>query len=374
MKVLIVTDAWKPQVNGVVFTLSQTCHELRQMGHQVEVIQPGLFRSVPCPSYPEIRLSLPLPGTVAKMIRQYAPDAVHIATEGPLGLAARRYMRRKGLPFTTAYHTRFPEYVYARTRLPQSLTYRWLTWFHGKAVRTMVPTAGVRKDLLANGFEPRKVVVWARGVDLDMFRPDEAGNTANTQASGDKPDQRNGLGLNRGTEAGASAGKRPVFLYTGRVAIEKNLDAFLCLDLPGEKWVVGGGPALAAMKSRYPDARYFGAQPHDALAPYYRAADVFVFPSLTDTFGLVLLEAMACGCPVASLPAQSTIDVLAESGAGVVSEDLRQACLDALEIPRHIPAQYAQDFSWTATTQVFFNYLQPIGEDSGPLEPAGARA
>lgn len=379
MKVLIVTDAWKPQVNGVVFTLGQTCHELRQMGHEVQVIQPGLFRSVPCPSYPEIRLSLPLPGTVAKLIRQYGPDAVHIATEGPLGLAARRYMRRKGLPFTTAYHTRFPEYVYARTRLPQSLTYRWLRWFHGKAARTMVPTAGVRHDLLANGFSAEKVVVWARGVDVDMFQPQAPGGTADSQAS-DGNDQGSGIGSEMAASAimaahaDIPAGKRPVFLYTGRVAIEKNLDAFLRLDLPGEKWVVGGGPALETMKSRYPDARYFGAQPHDELAKFYRAADVFVFPSLTDTFGLVLLEAMACGCPVASLPAQSTIDVLAQSGAGVVSEDLRQACLDALNIPRHIPAAYAQGFSWAATTQVFFSYLQPMGEDSGPLEPAAAGA
>lgn len=345
MKLLIVTDAWSPQVNGVVFTLGQTSRELTRMGHQVEVIQPGLFRSIPCPSYPEIRLSLVTPGSLRRMIDAYDPDAVHIATEGPLGLAARRIMVKSGRQFTTAYHTRFPEYVHARIRLPLALTYRWLKRFHGAAARTMVPTAGMREDLLRHGFDPEKVVVWSRGVDLETFRPE--------------PEQ--------GEAPPVQAGKRPVFLYTGRVAVEKNLDAFLSLDLPGEKWVVGGGPALDSMKARYPDARYFGPQTHDVLPHYYRQADVFVFPSLTDTFGLVLLEAMACGCPVASLPARSTIDVLGDSGAGVVSADLRQACLEALSIPRATAVAHAGHFSWTAATRTFLNHLQPFREPRTPL-------
>lgn len=349
MKVLVVTDAWKPQVNGVVFTLQQTCLELARMGHQVEVVQPGLFRSVPCPTYPEIRLSVPPPGKLGKLIRGHAPDALHIATEGPLGMAARRHALRLGIPFTTAYHTRFPEYLHARFRLPLGISYRWMKWFHGAAARTMVPTAGVRDDLLAHGFEPARVVVWARGVDLEVFRPEAAKAHAHNSPAKD--------------------GKPPVFLYAGRVAVEKNLDAFLGLDLPGEKWVVGGGPALETMKKRYPDVRYFGPLPHEELAGYYRRADVFVFPSLTDTFGLVLLEAMACGCPVASLPARSTQEVLADSGAGVVDSDLRQACLRALSIPRHVPADHAKKFSWQATTRVFFKHLQPIGVDRSHIAP-----
>ena len=337
MKLLIITDAWSPQVNGVVFTLGQTCRELARMGHQVEVIQPGQLRSIPCPSYPEIRLSLATPGSLRRLIDQYDPDAVHIATEGPLGLAARHGLRRAGQRFTTAYHTRFPEYVHARTRLPVTLTYRWLKRFHGAAVRTMVPTAGIREDLLGRGFNPAKVVIWPRGVDLNLFQPEPPPDEP-------LPARRDG----------------PVFLYAGRVSVEKNLDAFLNLDLPGEKWVVGGGPALEAMKTRHPRVRFFGPQSHDMLARYYRMADVFVFPSLTDTFGLVLLEAMACGCPVAALPARSTRDVLGTSGAGVVDSDLRQACLQALSISREVAVSHAQNFSWTAATLTFLNHLQPF--------------
>jgi len=346
MKVLIITDAWSPQVNGVVFTLGQTCRELTRMGHQVAVIQPGLFRSIPCPTYPEIRLSLTAPGSLKRLITQYDPDAVHIATEGPLGLAARHVLSRSGQSFTTAYHTRFPEYVHARARLPVAVTYRWLKRFHGAAVRTMVPTAGIRDDLIDRGFDASKVVVWPRGVDLDVFGPEP---------------------LSPGPSSGASVpprAGRPVFLYAGRVSVEKNLDAFLGLDLPGEKWVVGGGPALDAMKARYPAVRFFGPQPHDGLADYYRRADVFVFPSLTDTFGLVLLEAMACGCPVAALPARSTLDVLGASGAGVVDADLADACRRALSIPRATAVAHARNFSWAAATGIFLNHLQPFRRES----------
>ncbi|MEQ4616633.1 MAG: glycosyltransferase family 1 protein [Corticimicrobacter sp.] len=338
MKILLVTDAWTPQINGVVFTLQQTRRILTDMGHTVAVIHPGLFRSIPCPTYPEIRLSLGAGRRVAELIRNFAPDALHIATEGPLGMAARRHALRTGMPFTTAYHTRFPEYIQARIRLPLALTYRWLRWFHGPAARTMVPTRSVRADLLAYGFDPARVIVWSRGVDLDTFRP----GPADPEASPAQPPTR------------------PVFLYAGRTAVEKNLDAFLSLSLPGEKWVVGDGPVLVSLKARYPDVRFLGALPHTELAHCYRMADVFVFPSLTDTFGLVLLEAMACGCPVAALPASATLDVLGDSGAGIIDADLQAACLQALEIDRSIPTAYARGFSWEQTTCVFFEALQPI--------------
>lgn len=338
MKILLVTDAWSPQINGVVFTLQQTRRILTDMGHTVAVIHPGLFRSIPCPTYPEIRLSLGAGRRVAELIRNFAPDALHIATEGPLGMAARRHALRTGMPFTTAYHTRFPEYIQARIRLPLALTYRWLRWFHGPAARTMVPTRSVRADLLTHGFDPARVIVWSRGVDLDTFRPDPADPEA----------------------CPAQPATRPVFLYAGRTAVEKNLDAFLSLSLPGEKWVVGDGPVLASLKARYPDVRFLGALPHIELAHCYRMADVFVFPSLTDTFGLVLLEAMACGCPIAALPASATLDVLGDSGAGIIDADLRAACLQALKIDRSIPAAYARGFSWEQTTRVFFEALQPI--------------
>lgn len=291
-------------------------------------------------------MSLATSSRLKELIRQHEPDAVHIATEGPLGLAARHYLRQAGLPFTTAYHTRFPEYVHARTRLPLSLGYRWLRRFHGAAVRTMVPTPGIRQDLIAHGFDPAKVVVWPRGVDLEIFRP--------VSTSED--------------HAPVIEAERPVFLYAGRVAVEKNLEAFLSLDLPGEKWVVGGGPALESLKARFPQVRYFGPQPHDRLAHYYRQADVFVFPSQTDTFGLVLLEAMACGCPVAALPARSTQDVLGDSGAGVIDSDLRHACLQALAIPREKAVAHARTYSWEAATQIFTGHLQPLMTTSPAAE------
>lgn len=337
MKLLLVSDAWSPQVNGVVYTLQQTCRELTRLGHDVEVIQPGLFHSLPCPSYPEIRLSMATPGMLHRLIESFSPDAVHISTEGPLGLAARRSLLRRKLPFTSAYHTRFPEYLHARTPLPLSLSYRLLQRFHSKAVRTMVPTPGIRQELIQQGFDASKLVVWPRGVNLSVFHPEVQANDAELPHT-----------------------DTPVFLYAGRVAVEKNLEAFLSLDLPGEKWVVGGGPALESLQTRYPQVRFFGPQPHDSLPRFYRRADVFVFPSQTDTFGLVLLEAMACGCPIAALPSPSTQDVLSGSKAGVVDQNLRHACLQARSIPRAVPLQHAQGFSWAAATETFFSYLQPF--------------
>jgi glycosyltransferase involved in cell wall biosynthesis len=329
MKVMIVTDAWKPQVNGVVRTLSTTRRELEAMGHEVDILSPLEFRTLPCPTYPDIRLSL-LPGSgVVRRIRDYAPHALHIATEGPLGLAARRYALRHGLPFTTAYHTRFPEYVKARTGIPLSWTYRFLRWFHGPSRAVMAPTPKVKSDLEAYGFS--NVVLWSRGVDLDVFQMQQA-KELNSEP--------------------------PIFLYVGRVAVEKNIEAFLELDLPGSKWVAGDGPAMPALRAKYPKVNYLGVLNQHELAKVYASADVFVFPSKTDTFGLVLLEAMACGLPVAAYPVTGPIDVLGDSNAGVMHENLREACLAALNIERATARAHAEKFSWRAATEQFLGHLQ----------------
>ena len=261
-KLLIVTDAWYPQVNGVVRTLTHTKYCLEAEGWTVAMLTPQSFRTIPCPTYPEIRLSLLPAAGVAEIMRQEAPDRIHIATEGPLGLAARNYALRHELNFTTAYHTRFPEYVAASTRLPLSITYRFMRWFHAPSSALLAPTQSVINDLQT--WQTGKPVLWPRGVDLDLFGPAED-RTPN---------------------------KEPIFLYVGRVSVEKNLEAFLSLDLEGQKWVVGDGPALAALKKTYPAVQFFGMKDKSELPAFYRQADVFVFPSRTDTFGLVLLEAM----------------------------------------------------------------------------------
>ncbi|MDP1927716.1 MAG: glycosyltransferase family 1 protein [Thiobacillus sp.] len=334
MKVMIVTDAWSPQVNGVVRTLTTTRREMQAMGHEVDILSPLEFRTLPCPTYPDIRLSVLAGKAAQKRIREYAPHALHIATEGPLGLAARRYAIDNKLPFTTAYHTRFPEYVQARTGMPLAWTYRFLRWFHGPAHAVMAPTPAVKSDLEAFGFD--NVVLWSRGVDLDVFKL----QTSHRLDS-----------------------EHPIFLYVGRVAVEKNVEAFLKLDLPGSKWVVGDGPALAGLRARYPDAHYLGVMKQPELAEVYAAADVFVFPSKTDTFGLVLLEAMACGLPVAAYPVSGPIDVLGHSPAGVMHEDLRQACLAALHIDRNQARAHAEKFSWRAATEQFVGHLHPAGPE-----------
>ena len=331
MKIMIVTDAWEPQVNGVVRTLKQTTYELQKMGHQIEMITPAEFKTIPCTTYPDISLSL-FPGKgVAKRIKDFAPDAIHIATEGPLGMAARSYALRHDLPFSTAYHTRFPEYVYARTRIPLAWTYRFLKWFHGPSLAVMAPTQVVKDDLEKYGFD--NVVIWSRGVDLEIFKPQDSKvlNSAH-----------------------------PIFLYVGRVAVEKNINAFLEIDLPGSKWVVGDGPAMKEIKEKYPLVNYLGVLNQYQLAEVYAAADVFVFPSKTDTFGLVLLEAMACGLPVAAYPVTGPIDVLGDSSAGVMNEDLRTACLQALKIPREVARAHAEKFSWRAASEQFANHLKPV--------------
>jgi len=331
MRISIITDAWEPQVNGVVRTLQQTRTELLAMGHEVDMITPQDFLTIPCPTYPNISLSIFARRKVAKRIKTFAPDAMHIATEGPLGLAARNYAVRNKLPFSTAYHTRFPEYIHARVRIPLSWTYRFLRWFHGPSMAVMVPTSVVRQDLEANGF--KNVVMWSRGVDLDIFTVPQSREKQTSH---------------------------PVFLYVGRVAVEKNIDAFLQTELPGSKWVVGDGPALAEMQKKYPEVKYFGVLNKHELAKVYAAADVFVFPSKTDTFGLVLLEAMACGLPVAAYPVTGPIDVLGDSNAGVMHENLQEACLQALHIDRATARAHAEKFSWRAATEQFEHHLKPV--------------
>jgi glycosyltransferase involved in cell wall biosynthesis len=330
LRILLVTDAWEPQVNGVVRTLKTTARELTAMGHEVRFLTPLEFRTLPCPTYPEIRLSL-FPGPrVDALIREFDPDVLHIATEGPLGMAARRFALRNDFPFTTAYHTRFPEYVHARLRLPLSWSYAWLRRFHGPSRSVMAPTQVVVDDLVANGFN--NVKLWSRGVDSDIFRP--------------QPSKR-------------LDSKPPIFLYVGRVAVEKNVEAFLELDLPGSKWVVGTGPALERIKARFPTVNYLGVLEREDLAKVYAAADVFVFPSRTDTFGLVLLEAMACGLPVAAYPVTGPKDVLGDSAAGVMHADLRTACLEALKLRREDALARAGLFTWRAATEQFFGNLHP---------------
>ena len=333
MKILIVTDAWDPQVNGVVRTLKSTRRELEKLGHQVDVLSPLEFTTIACPTYPEIRLSLAPRARVAERIRAASPDALHIATEGPLGLAARGFARRQKVRYTTAYHTRFPEYVKARFRVPLSLTYRFLKWFHAHSEAILVPTRVVKSDLEAYGFLPHRVVLWSRGVDLDVFAP--------------------GRALEHEL-------RPPIFLCVGRVAVEKNIEAFLELDLPGTKWVAGEGPLLATLKRKYPEVRFTGVLNQTELASLYNAADVFVFPSRTDTFGLVLLEAMACGCPVAAYPVTGPVDVIGDSPAGVLDWDLCAASLAALQIDRTLPRQHALHFSWETCSRQFLDYLQPI--------------
>ena len=346
MKIMMVSDAWEPQVNGVVRTLQYTARELQAMGYSVDLLTPLEFSTLPCPTYPDIRLSL-FPGSkVVRRLSQFDPDALHIATEGPLGMAARRFALTRGVPFTTAYHTRFPEYVRARTGMPLSWTYAFLRWFHGPSEAVMAPTEVVKRDLESYGL--KNVVIWSRGVDLNIFKPQHSKRLESS---------------------------RPIFLYVGRVAVEKNIEAFLELDLPGSKWVACTGPALKGIRARHPNANYLGVLDQHELAQVYASADVFVFPSRTDTFGLVLLEAMACGLPVAAYPVTGPLDVIGDSKtAGIMHEDLRTACLEAQKLRREDAAAHARNFSWRATTEQFLAHLHPRtrgAQQPTPLADAG---
>ena len=330
MRILLVTDAWAPQINGVVVTLTNTVRWLERWGHEVHVLSPAGFRTFPMPTYPEIPLAILPAREVARRFAQLAPDAVHIATEGPLGGAARAYCLKQGLAFTTAYHTCFPEYVKPRFGVPLAWTYRWLRHFHGASSAVLVATPAIRELLEARGFS--NIADWSRGVDNDLFHPVDK----------------------RFTDL-----RRPVFLYVGRVAVEKNLPAFLALDLPGTKLVVGDGPQRAELERRFPDAIFVGARVGRELASYYQRADVFVFPSRTDTFGLVLVEAMACGTPVAAYPVRGPIDVVTDPAAGVLDQDLGAAALAALALDRDKVRRFAEKYSWEHSSRQFVASLVP---------------
>ena len=304
MRILVATDAWHPQVNGVVRTYERLAQELPKLGAGLSFITPAPFHTLPCPTYPEIRLSLITPGTVARHIDEARPEFIHIATEGPIGLMSRRYCRKRKRPFTTSYHTRFPEYVSARLPIPESWCYAFQRRFHNSGAGLFVATQSVENDLREKGFA--RMMRWSRGVDLDLYRPRNV----------------------------RRFGEQPVFLYVGRVAVEKNIKAFLDLDLPGRKVVVGGGPQLDKLRRLYPDVLFTGSKQGEELAEAYASADVFVFPSLTDTFGLVLLEALASGVPVAAFPVSGPKDVLTDPRCGAVGPDLQAAALQALELDR----------------------------------------
>ena len=328
MKLALVTDAWLPQVNGVVTTLQRTRAVVEARGHAVTVVSPDGFRTLPCPTYPEIRLALWPGRRLARTLDELEPDAIHIATEGPLGLAAAGYCTRHGLAFTTSYHTQFPQYLRGRAPIPESWSYAFLRRHHGRARRTLVATEHQRRDLVAHGF--RNVVIWSRGVDAQLF----------------KPGGREHLSL-----------PRPIFVYAGRVAVEKNLDAFLALDLPGTKVVIGDGPDRAPLERRYPNARFLGYRFGAELTNCLASADVFVFPSRTDTFGLVMLEAMACGTPVAAYPVTGPIDVVTHAYDGVLDEDLRLAAVAALKIDRNACRLTALSRSWERAAGQFLSHL-----------------
>lgn len=336
-RIMIVTDAWKPQVNGVVRTLTTVVEELRAMGHVVDVVGPDRFRTFPCPTYPDISLSLLPRRRLIRIIKAFNPEALHLATEGPLGLAARSWAKHTGLAFTTAFHTRFAEYVNARTGFPIRPIYAWMRRFHGASQGTMVATQSLRDELARRGFV--NIRSWTRGVDLAQFRP----------FPGEAPAEFIGL-------------PRPIFVYIGRVAVEKNIGAFLNLDLPGSKVVVGGGPQLISLQQAYPSVTFTGPQYGEELARAYAGADVFVFPSVTDTFGLVILEALACGTPVAAFPVTGPMDVLAqaEGRIGAVNVDLRAAALEALTADRAACRTHAERYSWRACTEMFLSHLVPL--------------
>ena len=323
MRVLVATDAWAPQVNGVVRTYERLAVEAPKQGCDIAFLSPALFRTLPCPTYPEIRLALAGSRAIAREIERARPDFIHIATEGPIGLMTRRYCRKRKWPFTTSYHTRFPEYVAARLPVPERWCYALQRRFHNAGAGTFVATKSVAGDLAAHGFE--RLMPWSRGVDTELYRP--------------RPVRL--------------FGETPVFLYVGRVAIEKNIKAFLELDLPGRKVVVGSGPQQAELQRLYPDTLFTGHREGEALAEAYASADVFVFPSLTDTFGLVLLEALASGVPVAAFPVSGPKDVVTDPRAGVLSDDLRDAAMRALALDREAARTHALTYSWENSARQF---------------------
>jgi glycosyltransferase involved in cell wall biosynthesis len=330
MRILIASDAWRPQINGVVRTLGRVTEELGSLGHRVRVVGPSDFPTVPCPTYPGIRLAA-WTGPLPDVVEDFAPEAVHIATEGPIGLSARRWCRRKGVPFTTSFHTKFPEYFQARVGLPPGILYAYLRWFHGGAVRVMATTDSMRRELEARRFA--RVVTWCRGVDADLF----------------KPVPKNGVPV-----------ARPLAVCVGRVAVEKNLRAFLDMPWEGGKMIVGGGPQLEELRRDYPSVHFTGEKTDAEVAALHAEADVFVFPSRTDTFGLVMLEAMASGVPVAAYPVAGPVDVVTPGVTGVLDENLSTAARAALALSPADCRDFALKHSWRACAEKFLSFLEPF--------------
>jgi glycosyltransferase involved in cell wall biosynthesis len=342
MKVALVTDAWRPQTNGVVTTLTRTAEGLRELGHEVVMMTPEGLPTIPCPTYPEIRLALFQGRRVARWLREERPDALHVATEGPLGLAARNAALSQGLRFTTSYHTQFPQYLRARYPLPESCSYGVLRYFHSAAARTMVGTREVRRDLRRHGF--KHLVYWGRGVDTTLFRP--------------RPEARLPY-------------PGPILIYVGRVAIEKSIEDFCRADVPGTKLVVGGGPALPDLERRYPGVVFTGFKYGEELASLLAGADCFVFPSRTDTFGLVMLEAMASGLPVAAYPVTGPIDVVREGETGCLRPDLATAIEAALRLDPAKARAQALEYRWENATQQFFDNLVEARDGLPARRPDG---
>lgn len=329
MRLLIATDAWHPQINGVVRTLSAVTRSLRQLGVETLFLTPEGFPTIPVPSYPGLRCALPSPREVARKIGAMRPDAIHIATEGPIGYVVRGYCLSQCRPFTTSFTTRFPDYISARAPVPKAFGYAMLRRFHRPAKVTMVSTLSLMAELEAMGFG--HLGLWTRGVDTEMFHPRQAAD------------------LNF---------PRPIFLTAGRIAVEKNLEAFLSLDLPGTKLVVGAGPQEAKLRALYPATQFLGVREFDQLAAVMAAADVFVFPSRTDTYGIVQLEALACGLPVAAFPVTGPKDVIGEREIGVLDEDLGSACMRALGLSREACRAFAVTQSWEASARQFLSHVE----------------
>jgi glycosyltransferase involved in cell wall biosynthesis len=351
VKILIVSDAWHPQINGVVRTLEMTLKELERLGHETRIVGPDENNPLTfaVPFYPEIKLEFFAHRRLGRILREFQPDFIHISTEGPLGWAARRVCLCRNLTFSTAYHTRFPEYLAARAPrvfagLLRVAAYAVLRRFHAPASAVMVATESIEQELRSRKF--RRLVRWSRGVDTNLFRP-------------------YGKDL-----SDLSTLRRPILLFVGRVAVEKNLCEFLDFDTVGSQIVVGDGPDLTSLKRKYPDAHFLGSLSGEKLAEYYAAADLFVFPSIADTFGLVLLEACAAGLRVAAMPAPGPSDIFADDAAKdfvAMDWDLGRAIGTALQLRDNseAPRAYAHRFTWQACTQEFYAHLQAPAPGAG---------
>ena len=331
MRIAIITDAWEPQVNGVVTTLKTTQQTLNSLGNTVEVFTPNNFKSIPCPTYPEIRLALNPKTKLKKALAAFAPEAIHIATEGPMGLAARSICKNNNWAFTTSYHTQFPEYIRERFPIPLKSSYAFFRWFHSGATRTMVGTQRQEDLLILHGF--KNLVRWPRGVNTEIFTPNDKNFLPDT---------------------------RPIYVYVGRVAVEKNIEAYLALDLPGTKYVIGNGPAYDGLSKKYHHVKFIGYKFGKELAQYIAASDVFVFPSKTDTFGIVMLEAMACGIPIAAYPVTGPIDVVRDNLTGCLNEDLKQATQCALKLDPQNCLTQANEFTWEKASKMFLSNTTPV--------------